>query len=166
MIPLVAGRKAVEDLHRLCGGRLLHLHPTKAAFQRGILLDMGAKLLIGGGADELQFAPGKHRFQDAGGVDSALGGTGTHDGVELIYKQDGGAVPHQLFQQIFQPLLKIAPVLGARHQTGHIQRQQPPPLQCSGHLPGGNAQRQTFSKCGLAHAGFSDQAGVVFLAAA
>ena len=62
MVSLVAGRKAVEDLHRLCGGRLLHLYPTKAAFQRGILLDMGAELLIGGGADELQLAPGKHRF--------------------------------------------------------------------------------------------------------
>ena len=62
MVSLVAGRKAVEDLHRLCGGRLLHLHPAKAAFQRGILLDMGAELLIGGGADELQFTPGKHRL--------------------------------------------------------------------------------------------------------
>ena len=62
MVSLVAGRKAVEDLHRLCGGRLLHLYPTKAAFQRGILLDMGAKLLIGSRADKLQLAPGKHRF--------------------------------------------------------------------------------------------------------
>ena len=166
MVALVAGRKAVEDLHRLRGGRLFHLHPAKAAFQRGVLLDMGAELLIGGGADELQFAPGKHRFQDAGGVDGALGGTGTHDGVELVDKQDGGAVPHQLFQQVFQPLFKIAPVFGARHQTGHIQRQQPPPLQRPGHLPGGNAQRQTFGQRRFAHARLADQTGVVFLAAA
>ena len=62
MISLVAGRKAVEDLHRLCGGGFLHLHPAKAAFQRGVLLDMGAELLIGGGSDKLQLAPGKHRF--------------------------------------------------------------------------------------------------------
>ena len=166
MVSLVAGRKAVEDLHRLCGGRLLHLHPAKAALQRGVLLDMGAELLIGSGADELQLAPGKHRFQDAGSVNSTLGGTGSHDGVELVDKQDGGAVPHQLFQQIFQPLLKIAPVLGARHQAGHIQRQQPPPLQRSGHLPSGNAQRQTLSQRCFAHARLADQTGVVFLAAA
>ena len=62
MIPLVAGRKTVEDLHRLRGGGFFHLHPAKAALQRGILLDVGAELLIGGGADELQLAPGKHRF--------------------------------------------------------------------------------------------------------
>ena len=62
MVSLVAGRKAVEDLHRLCGGGFLHLHPAKAAFQRGVLLDMGAELLIGGGSDKLQLAPGKHRF--------------------------------------------------------------------------------------------------------
>ena len=166
MIPLVAGRKAVEDLHRLRGGRLLHLHPAKAAFQCGVLLDVGAELLIGGGADELQFAPGKHWFQDAGGVDGALGGTGTHDGVELVNEQDGGAVPYQFLQQVFQPLLKIAPVLGARHQAGHIQRQQPPPLQRSGHLPGGNAQRQTFGQRRFAYARLADQTGVVFLAAA
>ena len=166
MVPLVAGRKTVEDLHCLCGGRFLHLHPAKAAFQRGVLLDVGAEFLIGSCADELQFAPGKHRFQDAGGVDSALGGTGTHDGVELVDKQDGSAIPHQLFQQVFQPLLKIAPVLGARHQTGHIQRQQPPSLQRSGHLSGSNAQRQTLGQRRFAHTRLADQAGVVFLAAA
>ena len=86
--------------------------------------------------------------------------------MELVDEQDGGAVPHQLFQQVFQPLLKIAPVLGARHQACHIQRQQPPPLQRSGHLPGGNAQRQTLSQRRFAHARLADQTGVVFLAAA
>ena len=62
MIPLVAGRKAVEDLHRLRGGGFFHLHPAKAALQCGVLLDVGAELLIGSGADKLQLAPGKHRF--------------------------------------------------------------------------------------------------------
>ena len=62
MIPLVAGRKAVEDLHRLRGGGFFHLHPAKAAFQRGVLLDVGAELLIGSGADKLELAPGKHRL--------------------------------------------------------------------------------------------------------
>ena len=62
MIPLVAGRKAVEDLHRLRGGGLLHLHPAKAALQRSILLDVGAEFLIGGGTNELQLPPGKHRL--------------------------------------------------------------------------------------------------------
>ena len=86
--------------------------------------------------------------------------------MELVDEQDGSAVPHQLFQQVFQPLLKIAPVLGARHKTCHIQRQQPSPLQRSGHLPGGNAQRQTLSQRRFAHAGLPNQARVVFLAAA
>ena len=86
--------------------------------------------------------------------------------MELVDEQDGSAVPHQLFQQVFQPLLKIAPVFGARHQAGHIQRQQPPPLQRSGYLPGGNAQRQTFGQRRFANARLPDQAGVVFLAAA
>ena len=86
--------------------------------------------------------------------------------MELVDEQDGSAVPHQLFQQVFQPLLKIAPVFGARYKTCHIQRQQPPPLQRSGHLPGGNAQRQTLGQRRFAHARLANQTGVVFLAAA
>ena len=33
-----------------------------AALEGGVLLDVGAKLLIGSRADKLQLAPGKHRF--------------------------------------------------------------------------------------------------------
>ena len=62
VIALVAGGKPLQDRRGLCRGGLLDLHPAKAALQRGVLLDVGAKLLIGSRADKLQLAPGKHRF--------------------------------------------------------------------------------------------------------
>ena len=86
--------------------------------------------------------------------------------MEFVHKQDGGTIPHQLFQQVLEPFLKVAPVLRARHKAGHIQRQQPSALEHPGHLVGGNALRQPFGQRGLAHARLPHKAGVVLLAAA
>ena len=86
--------------------------------------------------------------------------------MELVYEQDGAAVPHQLFQQVLEPLLKVAPVLGARHKAGHIQRQQTAALERTGHTIRGNALGQPFGKGGLAHARLPHKAGVVLLTAA
>ena len=62
MVALVAGGQPFQNVHRLLRGRLLNLHPPKAAFEGGVLLDVGAELLIRGRADELQLAPGQHRL--------------------------------------------------------------------------------------------------------
>ena len=62
MVALVAGGQPFQNLHRLLRGRLFDLHPPKAALEGGVLLDVGAELLIRRRADELQLAPGQHRF--------------------------------------------------------------------------------------------------------
>ena len=108
-----------------CGGGLLHHHPAEPAVQRRILADGLAVLLRRGGADQLDLPPGQHGFEDAGRIDGALGGTGSRNDVNLIDEQDGGPVPVELLQQVFEPLLKIAPVFGARHHGCHVQRQHP-----------------------------------------
>ena len=86
--------------------------------------------------------------------------------MEFVHKEDGGAVPHQLLQQVLEALFKIAPVLGARYQAGHIQRQQPPALQGTGHLPLCDALGQPLGQRSLAHTRLPHQTGVVLLAAA
>ena len=166
MVPLIPRRQPRQDVPGLGRGGLLDLHPPEPPLQGGVLLDMGPELLVGGGADHLQLAPGQHRLQNIGRVDGAFGGARPHDGVELVHKQDDPAVPHQLFQQAFQPLLEVAPVLGARHQAGHIQCQQPPAFQGPGHLPRRDPLGQALGQGGLAHPGLPHQAGVVLLAPA
>ena len=163
MVPLVARRQPRQDVPGLGGGGLLDLHPAKPPLQGGVLLDMGAELLVGGCADHLQLPPGQDGFQDVGGVDGAFGGPRPHDGVELVHKEDDVAVPHQLFQQAFQPLLEVAPVLGAGHQAGHVEGQQPPALEGPGHLPRRDPLGQALGQGGFAHPGLPHQAGVVFL---
>lgn len=163
MIPLVSRGQPQQNLLCLGGIRLIDLHPSEPALQGGVFLDVGAELLIGGGADELQFPPGQNRLQDIGRVDGAFGRSCAHNGVELVHKKNRAAVPHQLFQQVFKTLLKIAPVFGARHQAGHIQREQTPPFEGPGHSPLGNPLGQPFGQGGFAHAGFPHQTGVVLL---
>lgn len=72
----------------------------------------------------------------------------------------------QLLQKGLEPLLKVAPVLGARHKAGHIQRQQPPSLQHPGHVPAGDALGKALGKGRFAHARLPHQTGVILLAAA
>ena len=86
--------------------------------------------------------------------------------MELIYEQNGAAVPHQLFQQVLEPLFKVTAVFGARHKAGHIQCQQTATLERTGHTIRGNALGQPFGKGGLAHARLPHKTGVVLLTAA
>ena len=95
-----------------------------------------------------------------------LGRAGAGDQVDLVDEQDGHSIPVEFFQQAFEPLLKIAPVLGAGHHGRHVQRQHPLAPQAAGDLVGGDALGQGFGQGAFAHAGLAQQAGVVFLAAA
>ena len=146
--------------------RLLHQHPAKTPFQRRILLQAAAIFLLGGGADHPQLAPGQQRLQNIGRIDGAFRCACPHHRVQLIHKQDGVALPADLFQQVFQPLLKIAPVFGARHQAGHVQTEQPAALQCIRHPACGNPLGQRFGQRGFAHPRLAHQTGVILLAAA
>ena len=62
VVALVAGGQPFQNVHRLLRGRLFDLHPPEAALEGGVLLDVGAELLIRRRADELQLAPGQHRL--------------------------------------------------------------------------------------------------------
>ena len=166
VIPLVPRRKPFQDRRGLLGRGFLDLDFPEPAFQRGVLLDVGAKFLIRRRADKLQFAPCQNGFQDARSINSTLGGTGPHDGVKLIHKQDRTAIPDQLFEQILEPLLKVAPVLGSGDKACHVQREKTPAQQHPGNLFVGDALGQPFRQCGLSDARLPDQTGIIFLAAA
>jgi hypothetical protein len=73
VVGLVAVAQALEDVDGVGHRRLLDLDRLEAPLQRGVLLQVLAVLLEGGGADRLQLAPGQHRLEDRGGVDRALG---------------------------------------------------------------------------------------------
>ena len=162
---LIAVPQAPEDGP---GGVLIgfgYQNGLKAPLQGGVLLDILAVLVGGGGADDLQLAPAQGGLDDVGRVDGPLGGAGAHNGVQFVDEEDDATYPAHLRQDVLDPLLKLAPVLGARHHGGQVQGKQTLGAQLVGHIPGHHPAGQPLGHGGLAHAGFADEGGIVLLAA-
>ena len=144
----------------------LHQHLLEAALQRGVLLDVLAVLVQGGGADAAQLAAGQHRLEQVAGVHGALGRAGADDGVDLVDEQDDAALGAlHLLQHGLQPLLELAAVLGAGDQRAHVQGHEPPVLQALRHVAAHDARGQALDDGRLAHARLADQHRIVLGAA-
>ena len=122
VVGLVAVAQALQDLDRVGHGGLVDRDLLEAALEGGVLLEVLAVLVERGGADGLQLAPGQHGLEDRGGVDGALGGTRTHEGVDLVDEQDDVAAGADLLEHLLQALLEVAPVAAAGHQRTQVER--------------------------------------------
>ena len=116
MVHLVALRQAAQDGDGVLDRGLAHEDRLEAPLQRGVLLDGGAVLVERGGADEAELAAGQHGLDHLPGVHRPLGRAGADDGVQLVDEGDDLALGvGDLLQHGLEPLLELAPVLGAGH---------------------------------------------------
>ena len=167
VVDLVALLQAAEDGHSVLHGGLVDQNGLEAALQSGILFDILAVLVEGGGTNAVQLTAGQHGLEQVAGIHAALGLAGTHDGVQLVDEEDDAAVGlAHLVEDGLQTLLELAPVLGTCDQRAHVQREDGLVLQGVGYVPLDDALGQTLGDGGLAHAGFTDEDGVVFALAA
>ena len=162
MLLIIMG-DALDDLHAVLNGGLIHRHRLEAPLQSGVLLDMLAVLGEGGSADDLDLPTGEGGLEDVGGVHAALGIPGTHDVMHLVNDQDDVAQLADLLNEALHAAFKLAPELGARHQGGQVQQKDLLILQLIGHVAHGDALGQALGDGGFAHAGLADQAGIVLL---
>ena len=165
MVLLILGGQALENLHRVLNGGLVHRHRLEPPLQSGVLLDGLAVLVEGGGANHLDLAPGEGGFQDVGGVHAALGVAGAHNVVNLVDHQNNVPQALHLVDKALHPALELAPELGAGHQSCQIQQVDLLVPQLEGHVALGDPLGQPLRDGGLTHTGLTDQAGVVLLAA-
>ena len=165
VVSLIPAPETLQNFQCLRPGGLLHGDGLKAALQRGILFDILAVLVDGGGPDHLQLPPAEGGLEDVGGVDGPLGAARPHDGVELVDEQDDVPRPADLLEDVLQFLLKLPPVLGARHHGGQVQGVEPLARQVLGGGAVGNGGGQTLYHRRLAHPGLADEGGVVLGAA-
>ena len=165
MMRLVAVAQALEDGDCVLSGRLVDLHGLEAALERGVLFDVLAVFIQRGRADDLHLAAAQRGFQDVGRVGRALGGARAHQHVHLIDKQDGILFGGQLFDDLFDALLELAAVLGARDHAGQVERDDALVLQGLGHVARDDLLRQALDDRGLADARIADQRRVVLGAA-
>ena len=165
VVRLVAVAQALQDLDGQGHVGLLHLDRLEPALEGGVLLQVLAVLVDGGGADGLQLATGQHGLEDGGGVDGPLGGAGTHQGVELVDEQDDVAPGADLLQHLLEALLEVTAVPAAGDQGAEVERVELLAGQRLGHVVGHDALGQALDDGGLAHPRLPDEDRVVLRAA-
>ena len=162
VVDLIAFLQAAQDgdggFHR----RLAHQHFLEAALQGGVLLDVLAVFVQGGGAHAVQLAARQCRLEHVAGVHGTVALAGAHHGVDLVDEDDGAAfIRSDVLEHGLQAFLELAPILGTGQQCGHVQRQHALVLQRIGHFAIDDALGQPLDDGGLAHTGLADQHGVV-----
>ena len=163
VMDLVLLLQAAQDGDGVLHRGLAHQHRLEAALQGGILLDVFAILVQGGGTDGAQLAASQSRLQHVARIQRRIAaGAGTHDSVQLVDEQDDVAISLlHLTQHVLQTVLELAAVLRAGHHRTQIERDDLAILQRRGHVAGHDALGQTLDDSGFAGAGLADEHRVV-----
>ena len=146
----------LEDPDGVIHAGFVHLDRLEAPFQRRVLLDVLPVFIQRGGADALEFPPGQGGLDDVGGIHRALGGTGPHDGVDFIHKQNHIAGPLDLFHHGLDALLELAAILRAGNHESEIEGDDLLVEEDFGNDTAGDFLCQTLDDGGLTDAGLAD----------
>ena len=165
VVGLIPAPQPPKDGQRLLPGGLPDGDRLEPPLQGGVLLNIPPVLVQGGGPQHLDLSPGEGGFQDVGRIDGPLRRASPHDGMQLVDKEDDIPRPAHLLKHVLQLLLKLPPVLGARHHGRQIQGTHPLAQQMRRGRAVGNGQSQPLRHRCLAHAGLPDQCRVVLGAA-
>ena len=161
VVLLVALADAHQDVDGLLERRLLDHDRLEAALEGGVALDVLAVLVERRRADALELAAGERRLEDVGGVDRALGCTGADERVELVDEEDRVVRVAELLDDLLEPLLELAAVLGAGDERADVEGQDALVEQRLGDIAGDDPVGQALRDRGLADAGLADQGRVV-----
>ena len=132
-----------------------------------ILFEDDAIFRICGRADALERAGTERGLEQIRRVERATRRrTGADDGVNLVDEQNRFRILDQLLQHRLQPLLEVAPILGACQQRAHVERVDGEILQQVRHVTFDDPARQAFRDSGLADTGFADEQRIVLAPAA
>ena len=135
---LVARLERGQDLDRVLDARLLDIDGLEATLESRVLGEVLAEFLGRGGADNLEGAAREHGLEHGARVDGALGRTGTDDGVHLVDKQDDVVGFGGLLDHVLEALLKLAAILGTRHEARQVERPDILVHEVLGHVAGCN----------------------------
>ena len=165
VVLLVARLERSQDLDRVLDTRLLDIDGLEATLKGRVLGEVLAELLGRGGTDNLESAAREHGLEHGARVDGALGRTGTDDGVHLVNKQDDVVGLGRLLDHVLEALLKLATILGTRHEARQVERPDILVHEVLGHVAGCNLLSQTLDDGRLTHAGVAQNERVVLGAA-
>ena len=93
----------------------------EATLERGILLDVLAVLVKGGGTHALDLPACHRRLEHVGRVDGTLGTTSAHQRVKFVNEQDDVARTANFVHHRFDALFELTAVLRTRHHHGQVK---------------------------------------------
>ena len=164
MVGLVLVAQPADDLDGLVHRGRIHHDRLEPALEGAVLLDVLAKLVQRGRSDALKLAAGESGLQHVGGVDGSLRAARADDRVQLVDEDDGVLGLADLVHHRLEALLELSAILGARDDSGEIQRDDALVLERLGNLVLHDPLGQPLGDGGLAHARLADQDRVVLLA--
>ena len=162
VMDLVALLQAAQDGNGGFHRGLVDQHLLETTLERGILLDILAIFVEGGGAHAMQLAAGECGLQHVAGIDRPFGLAGADHRVHLVDKDDRAAlVGGDVLEHRFEALLEFAAILGTREQRRHVERQHALVLERFRDFAVDDALGEPFNDGGLAHARLADQHRIV-----
>ncbi|KJV02376.1 hypothetical protein VF34_02190 [Rhodococcus sp. PML026] len=161
VVCLVAIAQTLEDLDGVLDGRLADLDGLETTLESGVLLDVLAVLVEGGGTDGLQFATSQLRLENRRCVDGTFGGTCADERVQLVDEQDDVAAGVDLLEHLLQALLEVTAVTAAGHERAEVEGVELLVLERLGNLAVDDGLSQAFDDCGLTDTGLADENRVV-----
>ena len=156
---------ALHDLACFGDGGFRHGDGLETALQSGVLFNILTVLGEGRRADDLNLSPGQSRFQDVGGVHAALRVSRAHQIVDFVNDQNDVAALLDLADQALHAAFKLPTELGACHQRGKVKQEYLLIPQLIGDIPCRDPLGKSLGNGGFAHAGFTNETGVVLLTA-
>ena len=108
-------------LHR----RLIYHNRLESSFQCRVFFNIFPVFIQGRGPNTMKLSSCQHWFEHISRIHRALRFSGTHDGMQLIDEKDHLSITvFHFFQNGFQTLLKLAPVLRPGNERSHVQSEQ------------------------------------------
>jgi len=142
--------------------RLFDEYRLETALKGGVLLKVFAVFGERCRADTLNVAARQPRFEHIGSVNRSLRAARPDYRMNLVYKHNDISRLDYLAGDFFQPLFKLAPVLGSRHNRPHVKGEEALAGKGFRRVFRNQKLRKPFDNGGFAHPGFADQYGVVF----
>ncbi len=162
VVKFVALFQAAQDRDRVFDAGLVDEDLLETPLERRVLFDVLAVFVERGGADAMQFAARKRRFEHVAGIHRAFGFAGADHRVQLVDEQDDVAFLFREFvQHGLQAFFEFAAEFRTRDQRAHVECENPFALQAFRYLAVEDPLRKTFDDRGLAHARLADQHRIV-----
>ena len=161
VVVLIVFLDAKEDLIGVLDGRFVDFDGLEAALQSGILLDVPTVFVERRGTDDLDLTAGQSGFHDVRGIHVAFGIARAHEVVDLVDEEDDVALRLDFVDEPLHTAFELTAELGARHESGEVQKVDLLVGEFRRHFPVRDAFREPFGDGGLTDAGFTDETGVV-----